>query len=143
MRKFLAALTITTTILFNSYLAPAQAQIHPTKTCSSFPSGVTLKVLDDSTIICESKTRDTIYIYRSEENSPDNFSMSLSYLRSDINLITIYEHKTQKLAQFDIEGRKFKRWISPDRENLVVLNKYRKYVTLILDTKEEMDIPDF
>lgn len=149
MRKFLTALTLGTTVLFNLYVAPvapAQAQASAYSHCARQPSGVTVKVIDRSTFICKSlfKGNEVFILYGITETS-ESFSASLMHIKNTgIHFVTIYEYKTSKAAQFELEGRKFKHWF-PKYENINLLNKYRNFVTILLDAREEYhnNIPEF
>lgn len=147
MRTFLTALTLGTTVLFNSYVAPAQAQTRPQHPlCFMLPSGFTVKLIDPLTVICKNLLdgEERFAIYRMGELS-EQFMVSLIHVKiANLDLVSISEFKTSKTAHFVLEGRKFKKWSSPEDANIDLVNKYGNFVTILLDAREEYHkIPEF
>ncbi len=154
MHKLLVGLTITGAILFSTFIKPAQSQIRQDEICSYF-SAKTLKILDEWTIVCKKK-QDGMLIYRKKKSTQEDIVVVLDFYKRGDAFVTIIDSITEKVAQFDlegrkfkkwgepgIEGRKFKKWGEPGRRDVELLNKYRKYVTLLLDLKEKQEVPDF
>jgi|GEM_PF-2949468 len=136
-------------ILFNTDAAQVQAQ--DTSRCPKYPSTITLKVIDRLTVVCKSKDPnfffpgkaiDEITLYRDAEGSSTAFNLTLTVYEDSTKLITIFERRNSKTAQFYLVGRKFQKWALIGQENPAMLNKYRKYVTTVLDAYENTLLED-
>jgi len=169
LRELLPFLTLGTVIFYAPIIQAQQAQEQKVN-CPNYSTVITVNVVDPYTVICRiidpealnsssnsglGKTFDLLELYRKPKGINPDFTAELRVYGYGIRRVTLREHKYKQndatcidtctdIAQFLIVNRKFREWI-PGYVNPSLLNKYRNYVSLLIDSfeKHPQENPEF